>query len=610
MTEPRRIPARALCQAALLVLAGGWIYWPALRGGWVWDDLTEIPQNSLLRDPHGLARIWAGAGTPDYFPLKTSLQWVLWRCWGDSTLGYHLVSLGLHLLCGLLFWRLLRRLGLPLAWLGGLFFVIHPLAVESVAWIAELKNTLSLAFLLGAMIAYLGYDQAGPARRGSYGWALLGFLLALLSKSSVVMFPFVILLHAWWKRGALRRKDLAAAAPFFGLSLLLGLITVFFQYHRALSAWTIPLGGLASRLAVAGPSLAFYLGKSLVPLGLHPMYEAWNVQPPPLVDFLPWLGLALLAGVLWARRTAWSRAALFGLGFFVLNLVPALGFVPMSYMHFSWVADHFAYLPLLGLVGLGAAAAGILQRRFTAGNSGARVGLGVAVGVLALLLAGVSRSEAGKFRSDEALWQYTLHCNPRAWMAHVDLGKDLFQEGQLTSAVDQFNQALALRSDLPEAYYNRGSTFLRLGRLPEAAGDLREALRLQPASPDAETNLGNALARSGQLGEAVPHYEAALRLQPDAGDARANLAEAHFELGNALAGQRQFPAAIEEYRKAVEVRPDLAAARGSLGNALFVTRHLPEAIAQYEEALRLDPSDARTAANLNLARRAQRSTAP
>jgi tetratricopeptide (TPR) repeat protein len=424
------------------------------------------------------------------------------------------------------------------------------------------------------------------------------------------MLPFVILLYAWWKRGRIERKDFRAAAPFFGLSLLLGLVTVFFQFHRALSAWTIPVGGLASRFAVAGPGFAFYLWKSLVPLGLHPIYEAWSVEPPTAVEFLPWLALALLLGGLWTKRTTWGRPVLFGLGFFLLNLVPVVGFVPMSYMHFSWVADHFAYLPLLGLVGLGTAAAGVLQQRAAAGRPGARVGLGAAVGVLAFLLAWASRSDAGNFRSDEALWRHTLRYNPQAWLAHIDLGKDLFQAGRLDPAVDQFNQALAIRADLPEAYYNRGSTFLRLGRLPEAERDLQEALRLQPASPDAETNLGNALARSGQVREAIPHYEEALRLQPEANDARANLAEAHCAVGNALAERRQFSEAIDEYRKAVEARPDSAVAHGSLGNALFVTRRFPEAIAQYEEALRLDPSDGRTQANLNLVRRAQRNAAP
>jgi tetratricopeptide (TPR) repeat protein len=610
MTEPRPKPAAAFLKAALIVLAGVWIYGPALGGGWVWDDLTEIPQNLVLRDPHGLARIWAGSAGPDYFPLKTSLQWFLWRIWGDDPTGYHAVSLALHLACALLFWRLLHRLGLRLAWLGGILFVVHPLVVESVAWIAELKNTLSLALLLGAMIAYVAYDEGGLSRRRSYALSLLGFLLALLSKSSVVMFPFVILLYSWWRRGRITRRDLGSAAPFFGLSLVLGLVTVYFQSHRALAAWTVPVHGLAARVAVAGTSLAFYCWKGLLPFGLHPMYRQWAVEPPTPLEFLPWLAAGLILAWAWARRATWGRPVLLGFGFFLLNLVPVLGFLPMSYMHFSWVADHFAYLPLLGLIGLAVATVGALWRRLESGDLGLRLGFVGVVGVVALLLAYESRSDAATFRRDDVLWTHTLERNPDAWLAHVDLGKDLFQSGRLPEAIEQFNQALAIRTDLPEAYYNRGSTFLRLGRMPEAIHDLQETLRLQPDSPDAQTNLGNALARSGRFGEAIPHYEEALRLQPDATDARANLAEAHFTEAGALVERRRYPEAIAELGKAIEVRPDFAAAHAYLGNLLFVGRQFPEAIAQYEEALRIDPANAQVRGNLNLARRAQRDAAP
>jgi len=622
VTQPRPAQARALLKAALIVAVGGWIYWPALHGGWVWDDLMEIPQNVVLRDPHGLARIWEGSGSPDYFPLKTSLQWLLGRIWGEDPVVFHAVSLGLHLLSALLFWRLLQMLGLRFAWLGGLFLVVHPLVVESVAWIAELKNTLSLALLLAASIAYVSFSGTGTAdipRQSPTGdgepcsgyWLSLAFfLLALLSKSSVVMFPFVILLHCWWRQGRIGRKDLRNAAPFFGLSLLLGLVTIFFQYHRALSAWTVPVGGFASRMAVAGTSLSFYLWKSLVPAGLHPMYRQWSVEPPSLAQFLPWLVLFILLGWLWTERAAWGRHVILGLGFFVLNLLPVLGFVPMSYMHISWVADHFVYLPLLGLIGLGVAAVGAIWQRLPSGIFGLRLALAGGIGLLALLLARESRGDAESFRSDDALWSHTLRLDPQAWMARIDLGRDLFQAGLLEEAIDQYNQALGIRSDLPEAYYNRGSILLRLGRLPEAIRDMEEALRLQPDSPDAQTNLGNALARAGRLPDAIPHYEAALRLQPGARDARANLAEAHYEEANALAGRRQFVEAIGEYQKALAVRPDFVAAHANLGTALFVVRRLPEAIAQFEEVLRLDPSDARTRANLNLARRTQRAAAP
>jgi len=617
MSLPRAATPSTLLKAALIILAGAWIYAPAMHGGWIWDDAAEISQNPVVRDPQGLAKIWVSPVTPDFFPLKTTLQWLLWRRWGANPTPYHFLTLGLHLFSALLFWRLLQKLGLRFAWLGGLLFVVHPLVVESVAWIAELKNTLSLAFLLPAMLAYLEFEDAcarndkiKSTRFGYYLLSLLLFLLAALSKSSVVMFPFALLLYAWWRRGRIGRKDWIAALPFFAVSLVLGLITVSFQQHRALASWSIPLGGLDSRIAGAGVALAFYFWKSVLPLHLLLMYPQWSVNPPALLQFLPWLLLALLLGWFWAKRATWGRAALFGVGFFVLNLLPVLGFVSMAYMHIAWVADHFVYLPLLGLIGLGAAGAGALADRMDAALSGLRFG---AIGALVVILGAFaceSRRDAKLFGDQEALWSATLQGNPGAWMAHINLGQFLGQSGRGPEALDQYSAALRIRPDLPEAYYNRGSTLEQLGRLPEAIGDLEHALRLQPDSPDAEMNLGNALVHSGRLPEAMGHFQAALRIEPAAADARNALAEGHFELGNALLQARRYADAMGEYQQSLQFRPDNAEARTDLGNLYLASRRPTQAILEYEEALRLRPDDDRMRQNLDRAQRALSGNSP
>ena len=616
---------RVLLKAATIVLLGGWIYQTALRGPLVWDDLSEISQNPVLRDPHGLAKIWAGSVGPDYFPLKTSLLWFLWRAWGDDPAGYHALSLGLHLLNALLFWRLLDALGLGRPWIGGLLFVVHPLAVESVAWIAELKNTLSLALLLGAMIAYARYDQAAggapaaespPSPRSGgkpgalYCLSLALFLLALLSKSSGVMLPFVILLHAWWSRGRIGRGDLQATVPFFGLSLLLGVVTLFFQQDRALARWTIPLHGPAAHLAVAGASLAFYLWKSLVPIDLHPLYHPWEVDPPSAALFLPWIGWAVLAAVLWSRRASWGRPALFGLGFFVLNLVPVLGFLPMSYMHFGWVADHFAYLPLLGLAGLAAAGAGAAWDRMASLPSLQRRSIAGAAAAVVLVLAWSSRADAAYFGREGALWPHVLQRNPDAWMAHIDFGRDLFQSGRYESAIEQDTQALRLRPDLTEAYYNRGSALLQLGRLPEAIANFERALQLQPHSPDVLTNLGDALARSDRLPEAIARYREALRIEPEANDTRAYLIQAELLAVRPLVQSGRVAEALAACEDVLRLEPENAAAHTALGNVLFLQGRLGEAVAQYEASLRTNPRDAGTRENLNVVRRTMQQTRP
>jgi tetratricopeptide (TPR) repeat protein len=541
----------SLLLPALLILAAGlWMYAPALQGGWVWDDVEEVTQNPVLRDPAALAKIWFAPEGADYFPLKATVQWLEWRAWGDSPAGYHAVSLALHLLSALLFWRVLRQLGLRLAWVGGLLFAVHPLAVESVAWAAELKNTLSLALLLGAMILCLDHEaeEVGKTGLGPRYWLSLAcFVLAMLSKTSVVMFPAVILLQAWWRRGRIDRRDLAASAPFFVVSLGLGLVTLWLQHHRAILAGHEFAGGLLTRIAASGLALTFYLWKSLWPFGLLPIYPHWDIDPGSPIWYLPWLALAALFCVLWRRRETWGRAALFGLGFFALNLLPVLGLVGMSYLRISRVADHFAYLSLLGIIGLAVAAADRLPR----------AAQWASVAMVSVICAWQGRAEVGIFHDEVTLWTYTLERNPRAWMAQGNLGYALFQQGHIPEAIAHYQEALRLAPDFAEARYNLGTAWLRTNRVGPAIAEYEAALRLKPASAGMHNNLATALAESGRLPEAIAHFEQAVQLDPD-------YADAHHNLGNAYLLSRRMSDAVREYEEALRLRPDDASARSGL----------------------------------------------
>jgi hypothetical protein len=516
----------AWLQALAILCAGLYVFGPAITGGWLWDDNQEVTENAVLRDPAGLAKIWTGAAGADYFPLKTTVQWFAWRLWGDSPTGYHALSIACHLLSAFLFWRLLRQLGLRLAWLGGLLFAVHPVAVESVAWAAELKNTLSLPLLLLAMIAYVGFSERrgdSRARSGSraagagelFGLSVGFFLLAMLAKSSVAMFPVVILLYGWWKNGRITAGDVRASVPFFAVSLGLGLVTLWFQHHRAMQPAEIAVlaGGPLSRVADAGLSLAFYLWKSVLPIGLSPIYPRWQVDPPSLAQFTPWVAFAILVAWLWRQRAGWGRPALFALGFFVLNLLPVLGFVAFTYMKESWVADHFAYVSLLGVIGLAVAA----LDRWPARASRA-VGLTVAA-----VLTWQSRGYAAVFHDQDALWTYTIRQNPASVSAHYNLATYLAQRGQSQRAVGEFEETLRLRPAFVEAHTNLGNTYFQEGRIPEAGAQYEEALRLNPAFVLARVGLGNALASAGRLPEAVAQYEEALRLSPGDPRIEANL---------------------------------------------------------------------------------------
>ena len=564
----------------------------ALRGTWVWDDLTEVARNPVLANPGGLGRIWLAPAGADYFPLQTTLQWLEWRAWGPQPLGYHHVTLALHLGSALLFWRLLARWGVRLGWLGGLIFALHPLAVESVAWIAETKNTLSLALVLLATHAYVTFDErraAGRKAGGAYALALALFLAALLAKSTVVMFPILLLLYCWWRRGRVTRSDVRASTPFLALSLGFGLLTIWFQQHRAMAAMESAADGLGSRIAGSGLAAAFYVRKFIWPAGLMPNYPRWSLAAPGPAAFLPWAGFIGLIALGWTRRAGWGRPFLFGLGAFLISAAPVLGLVPMAYLRISWVADHLAYFPLLGLAGLAAGAAGTLAER-----RGFVIPVIVAVAVACTALALVSRNRAGIYRNDETFWSDAVAQNPASWLGHNNLGLDYAGDGRWPEAIGQYELATRLNPAFAEAHNNLGGALAQTGRLPEALGPLAEALRLQPDYQEARINFANALAQSGRFAEAADEYGRALQREP------AN-AELHCHLGVALAEVGRLPAAEAQYREALRLRPDYAEAHYRLANALGNGGQLADAIPHYREAARLDPGNAEVHANLGLA---------
>ncbi|MEJ0000883.1 MAG: glycosyltransferase family 39 protein [Verrucomicrobiota bacterium] len=356
-----------------------------------------------------------------------------WHFWHLDTLGYHLTNVVLHVVSALLVWRLLAQFHLRYAWLGGLLFAVHPVVVESVAWISELKNTLSLPPFLLAMSCWIDFEERG--RRRDYLLALALFTVAMLCKISMALFPLVMLLYAWWRRGRVGGRDLARAAPFFAVSLALGMLTVLAgAWHREaqlLSPAGPDIGGPLLRVALAGQALAFYFAKAVWPAGLVPIYPQWPVHAGSPLAYLPWLVLAAVLAWLWTRRAGWGRHALLGLGFFVINLLPFLGFQPVSFMGFTWVMDHFLYLPLIGLIGLAVAALGQIEDGLA--PAGRRV-LAVLVALIFAVLALESSAYAAVFAGPDVLWSYTLARNPHSWLAHNNLGNACFATGRLPDA--------------------------------------------------------------------------------------------------------------------------------------------------------------------------------
>jgi tetratricopeptide (TPR) repeat protein len=618
-------------RAAALVIVCLWAYAPAMRGGWIWDDDEEVVSNAVIRDPAGLTKLWRGPTGSDYFPLKTAFQWLEWHAWGDSTLGYHLASLALHVLSALLVWRLLSKLGIRSAWLGGLLFAVHPVAVESVAWIAELKNTLSLPPLLLSMCAYVDYDS-GRDRR-SLALSVAWFTASMLCKTSGVMLPVVLLAYVWWRRGRIVWRDLAPVSPFLAVSLALGAVTVWFQRQRAMGGMDLGIGGFWSRLMVSGRALLFYLSKCFVPVGLMPVYPRWNLGAFSPLQLLPWAVIAALAAWMWRNRAGWGRHALLGAVFFAANLAPVLGLVPMAYSRLSWVADHLAYISLIAVAGLAAAA---MDAVLKPGRNRAAAWSVAALAVAAL--AGESRGYSAIFADNEAFWTYAASRNPGAWIAQSNLGLILYSKGQVPEAIDRYREALRIDPEADGTHVNLGNALAHSGMPAEAEAEYNAAIRIRPDNTDARTDLAALDLAAGRYGEAVEQYDRILEMRPMDPVALRSCAEAHYReanglgnsgrvgdaeaqyreavrlwpsfvearanLGLALATQARWGDAIAELKDAVRVKPAYAEAHAYLGFALAGAGRLPEAIEQYEEALRIEPGAAEVHYNLAAALKA------
>ena len=405
MTSSGRLTTReqVLLKATILVAVGLWIFSPAFNGDWIWDDSMLVADNETLRSLAGLGRIWFAAPATDYWPVTWTFLWVGWHLWGAHTLGYHLCSVALHLTSAFLIWRLLGKLGLRWGWLGGLVFVVHPLAVESVAWVSEIKNTISLPFFLLSLNAYIDADQGEKKR--AYGYSLLFYLLAMLCKSSVVMFPVDLLLYHWWRHGRVTWLNARRMLPYFAIAMALGGVTLYFQTSHYPEIEVVRDRGIFARLVGASAAICVYLGKFILPIDLVPIYPRWNLNPPSLARILTLPLLALMLPVLWTRRKTWGRHALLGVGFFLINLLPVIGLCRMTWMNISWVADHLVYLPMIGLVGCAVAGLETMHRSL---SRAARPWLLAAITALIVLMARESHWYAGMFVNLKTLRTLTV----------------------------------------------------------------------------------------------------------------------------------------------------------------------------------------------------------
>ncbi len=592
-------------QGGLIVLLVLLAYLPALSGGFVWDDDSwTIKLSGLFRNASGLLSIWCDpTALQQYYPLSGTTFWLDYQLWKFWTPPYHVENILLHALAALLFWRLLLRLRLPGAWLAAALFALHPVMVESVAWITERKNVLSLALYLGALLAYeryapwetkdgkqaTGTEQSDPvpgSSRGTgspslfYGLALFLFLGALLAKTTTFSLPAAILLLGWWQRGRLRwRADMLPTLPFFALAIGFCAVTAWLEKNHVGAqgpdfALTFP-----QRCLIAGHVFWFYLGKLFWPANLCFVYPRW--QPNPEV-WWQWLYPVTAVGALWAlwlARRRIGRGPATALFFFVGTLFPLLGFLNAYGMRYSFVWDHWVYLSSLGLMALVAA----LVTRAAEWLCRPAAIYGFAVFVLPVL--GIlTWRQCGMYSDMETLWQTTLARNPGCWMAHSNLGFWLHKQGRIEEAIEQYRKAIQLiPNGCGEELNNLGIALVARGRFNEAIENYRKAIQIKPNFCDALNNLGNALAAQGRFDEAIENYRKAIQINP-------NFCEALNNLGNALAAQGRFDEAIKNYRKAIQIKPNYCEALNNLGNALAAEGRFDEAIEHYRKAIQIKPN--------------------
>ena len=579
--------------------AGGWVslilatfiaYLPAFQGSLLWDDNHHVTKLDL-RSLHGLWRIWFDLGaTQQYYPLLHSAFWVEHRIWGDAALGYHLTNVALHALAACLVVMIVRRLGLPGAWLAGFIFALHPVCVEAVAWISEQKSTLSGVFCLAAALTYLSFDQT---RRTSRYWLALGvFVLSLLSKTVTATLPAALLLVLWWKRGRLDwRRDVLPLLPWFVVGASVGLFTAWVE--KTLVGANGPDFDLSviQRVLLASRVIWFYAGKLVWPVNLTFTYPHWTIDPGAWWQYLFVAGvMALVIGLgLVARR---HRGPLAGFLIFAGTLFPVLGFLNVYPFRYSYVADHFQYLASLGIIIPAASAVTKAAARISLAKAG-RIALSAA---LPIVLGVLTWRQSAIYRDIETLYRETLVRNPASWMAHYNLGNALSQiPSRIPDAIAEYEATLRIRPTHAEAHNNLGDVLSQIpGRLSDAIAEYEAALRIQPHYAKTHYNLGNALSQiPGRLSDAIAEYEAAVRIRPD-------YAEAHNNLANALS---QTPGrlsdAIAEYEAAVRIRPDYAEAHNNLGNVFSqIPGRLSDTIAEYEAAVWIRPEYAEAHYNL------------
>ena len=632
-------------------------YARVFNAGFIWDDESHLTRNPCVVGPLGLKEVWTSAQAV-YYPLVLTTFWTVHKFAGLSPWPYHLLNVFLHAGSAVLLWQVLRQLNVRGAWLGAALWALHPVMVESVAWVTELKNTQSGFFYLLSIFCFSKSDAviqgraifSSPLRRSGdrrsllFASSLVFFILATLSKPSVVMLPVVLFLCIWWRTGRTSWRDVLALMPFALISALASVWTIFEQkFHAGATGIEWAQTG-PDRLIIAGRAIWFYLAKLIWPHPLIFIYPRWQIDSSQVTAYLPLL--AAIGGLLalWLNRAKWSRAVFFAATYYVVSLFPVLGFFSVYFFRYSFVSDHFQYLASMGPLAL--AGAGIVTAVGRFGKTPSRLAsdtdalqfsgniaavrsksliLLATAGTCLLLLGVLTWRQTAVYNNLVTLYTATLTRNPGCWMAHYNLGITLNDQGDTDGAISHYREAVELWPGYAEAQYNLGRLLVQKGQVDEAITHYEKALEINPADAEAHNNLGAALFAIGRVDEAIVHYRKALAIRRDYADASCNLAsallsngdldgaiayysgclavspnqvEAQYNLATVLLRTGRTDEAMAHYQKVLELSPDNADARANLGSVFLAKGRVRDAIAQYRDVLRITPDNMTAQSNL------------
>jgi hypothetical protein len=508
-----------LAGALVIIVACFVAYSPAIRAGFIWDDDAYVTQNPLLTAPDGLYRIWFSTDAPSqYFPLTYTTFWLEHKFWDFNPMGFHVVNIMVHIANALLLWLILRRLLIPGAWFAAAVFALHPVNVESVAWITERKNLLMLLFSLLSVLCWIKFVfDNGRRAYLLYIGSLIFCALALLSKATACMLPAALLLILWLKRSPITAKRLLQIVPYIIMSVGIGLLIMWWEKNNQGTGFVEMRLNTAAKILIAGRAIWFYLWKLFVPVNLTFSYPRWNIAPGDIWQYAWPVASVVMIVIARLFRKRLGRGLVTSILFFLAMLFPMLGFFSLYTFVYSFVADHYQYAACIGPIALVAAGGAVIY-----GGSGknARYIILSAAGVLLLALGVLTYRQCRIYKNPEALWQDTLKKNPDSWLAHSQTAGIFFKQGKINEAKSHLEQAIELAGYLKEIhprayadfYVNLSLIAQTQGKLDEAAGDYDKSLEVFEYSALVHYRLAEILVKQGKNEEALTHYRRALEI--------------------------------------------------------------------------------------------------